>query len=189
MSRPIHGRPDSPRRRWILAAAAGTLYAATIAASLASLHAHRARLRASPATLAATLPEAMRRPRHASAYLVARAADCTGNFEFLDLFDRPPVRDGLALVGAITLGDEPDAAALRHALATHGHDLPVHSASPSLRSALLTVGHRHTPYLVVLDGDGALRFAIGAPESVRQYLALGAALPLLGDSLGALHER
>ena len=77
----------------------------------------------------------------------------------------------------------PDSTALRHALVAHGHELPILPATPPLRSALATVGLRTTPYLLVLDGDGALRFATGAPESVSQYLALGRTLPLVADPM------
>jgi hypothetical protein len=190
-----HCRHVGPRRRWFLAAAAGTLYGAALLASLAALHTRRPHLLAAaraggaqiPTTLGAALPDAMR-PRRASAYLVARASDCSGSFEFLDLFDRPPVRDRLDLVGVIALGDEPAATTLRRALATRGYDLPVRPASHTLRATLATIGYHHTPYLIVLDADGVLRFAIGAPESVHQYLALGAALPTVADLDSARHE-
>lgn len=192
MRRPVpHPRrthPITPRRRWILAAAAGTLYGATIAVSLTALHARRSRPATTPASIGAALPVAARRPRHASAWLVARAADCTGNLEFLELFDRPPIRERMDLAGAIALGDERAASALHHTLAALGHDLPVRPASPTLRAALASLGHHDTPYLIVLDADGLLRFAIAAPGSIRQYLALGAALPLVGDPDSARHE-
>jgi len=113
--------------------------------------------------------------------LVARAADCAANFEFLDLFDRPPVRDRITLLGALTLGDSADATTLRRSLALHGHPLRVWPAPPPLRRSLASLGRHSTPYLIVLDPAGALHFATGAPESIRDYLALGHTLPLLGD--------
>lgn len=193
MSRLSRPRPSAPRPRWLLAAAAGTLYAAALALALVALRARHAPHLVIPAgtlagAISASLPEPRRTDR-ATAYLVARAADCTGNLEFLDLFERPPIHDRIDLVAALALGDESAATTLRHALAARGLDIPVRVASPALRAALATVGHHATPYLLVLDRNGALRFAIGAPESVRQYLALGATLPLLGDSEAQPRER
>ena len=190
MTPPPHARPAPTRHRWLRAAVAGTLYALALLAMLHTVRTHATRHRSAPrtpgenaaATLAAALPDDARRSRRASAFLVARAADCSANFDFLDLFERPPVRERLRLAGVLALGDASAAAALHHALAPRGHTLPVWPASPTLRVALAALGHHATPSLVVVDGDGALRFAIGAPESVRQYLALAATLPLVGDS-------
>lgn len=189
MTPPPRARPAPARHRWLHAAVAGTLYAVALLAMLHTVRTHGTRHHAAhrppderaAASLAAALPDDARRSRRASAFLVARAADCSANFDFLDLFERPPVRERLDLAGVLALGDDSAAPALHHALAARGHALRVWPASPALRVALAAVGHHGTPYLVVVDGDGALRFAIGAPETVRQYLALAATLPLIGD--------
>lgn len=173
---------------------AGALYGASLVATVHTLRARRDTVVAPPESMPESMPEstlarslgallsnARSHPPRVRAFLVARSADCSGNFDFLDLFDRPPVRSRLDLAGVVALGDEDAVPALRAALAAHGRQLPVWSASPAARLALASLGVRSTPYLVVVDGDGALRFAAGAPATVRQYLALGATLPLIGD--------
>ena len=169
------------RRRWLWLAA--TAAAAALGAT---------RLGPAPAAPGAerenSLAALPRRPNRAAAYLVARAADCPANFDLLDLFARSPVRDRLALVGVLALGDSAGAAAVQHALASRGYDLPVWPATARARATLASLGHRSTPFLVVLAADGSLRFVAPAPGSVRDYLALGDALPHVGDS-NTLPER
>ena len=160
--------------RWICLVAATT---ATFGAWRASAR----RARPTPSLAAALASASVPRTPHGSgAYLVARAADCAGNFDFLDLFDRPPIRDRVTLLGALALDGPDDATTLRRTLALHGHPLDVWTAPPSLRRSLASLGLRSTPYLIVLDAAGALHFATGAPESIPDYLALGNTLPLLG---------
>jgi hypothetical protein len=114
------------------------------------------------------------------AYAVLQLGDCTSNLSFLSIFRRPPVMRGIRLAGLLLAGSGSVAAAERAlgpALAAVG----VRAIDRRTEATLLALGHRATPFLVVLDSTGVVAFSAGAPESPEGQITLGRILQQLAD--------
>jgi hypothetical protein len=117
-------------------------------------------------------------PLHA--YAVMQLGDCTGNLSFLSLFRRPRVARGVRMAG-ILLGGAGTVADARRALGPSLASLAVIDVDDRLEGALVAVGQRATPFLVVLDRMGAVVFSSPAPGTAEAQIALGRLLQQLAD--------
>ncbi len=117
-------------------------------------------------------------PLHA--FAVMQLGDCTGNLSFLSLFRRPRVAGGIHMAG-IVLAGRGTVAEARRALGPSLASLAVIDVDPRAEAALVAVGQRATPFLVVLDRMGAVVFSSPAPRSAESQVALGRILQQLAD--------
>ena len=125
-------------------------------------------------------PAQSRAPSPLRAYAVMQLGDCTGNLSFLSLFRRPRVAHGIRMAG-ILLAGEGTVAEARRALGPSLASLAVVGIDHRVEGALVAVGQRATPFLVVLDRMGAVVFSAPAPRSAESQVALGRVLQQLAD--------
>jgi hypothetical protein len=100
------------------------------------------------------------------AYVFFQPVDCSGNLEFLRVFARPKFRSSVAVTGMLP----PGTAANEKVDATRRFgDLTgspvVLSSSGEIAAALVSLGYRATPFVVVVDEEGQVRLAASVPLS------------------------
>lgn len=139
-------------------------------------------------------------PARLEAYLVTSARDCSANLGMLDLLAREAIAPRIHLAAALvvtsrqhadahaTLADSSAIRTVRDAIAARGlptAGLPppdVRALDPPTALLLRRVGYRSTPFLVVLDSAGALRFATPPSLSFADYRRLAHTLAAIaGD--------
>lgn len=100
------------------------------------------------------------------AYIFFQPMDCSGNLEFLRVFARPKFRSSIAVTGMLSPGTAADqkAEAIRRFGDLTG-SRAVLSSSREVAAALVALGYRTTPFVVVLDGQGHVRLATPVPQS------------------------
>lgn len=94
------------------------------------------------------------------AYVVMQAGDCTSNLEFLQIFDRPELRERFGVSGLVVESSVDEARAL---LAERQIRLPVKRMRSSLASQSRLLGYRKTPFIVVINKGGVVRYTAPAP--------------------------
>lgn len=142
------------------------------------------------------MPAARRDSDHAplEAYLVTSSRDCASNLGALDLLARETIAPRIRLVAALVTpsrhhGDRhtsvADSTALRIVRETvAAHDLPmpppiIRTLDAPTEGLLRAIGYRSTPFLVVLDSAGRLRFGASSSRSFAEYQELTRALTAL----------
>jgi hypothetical protein len=143
------------RRHWSVAAPLGVLLC-TAGLVIASPQ---------PTSLGAVLPKpAQGAPFRA--YVFFQPVDCSGNLEFLRILARPKFRAAIAVTGMLAPGtrvdEEADAKRRFGALTGGGVVIP---SSRQVAAALVPLGYRTTPFVVVLDREGQVRLATSVPQS------------------------
>jgi hypothetical protein len=132
-------------------------------------------------------------PAPLDAYLVTSVHDCASNLDALDLLARDAIAPRIRLAAALvvparhhgdsratdraTRADEDALRSVREAIAARG--LPVPSVRPlDAPTALLLrrIGYRTTPFLVVVDSAGTLRFATPPALTFAGYRGLARTL-------------
>jgi hypothetical protein len=103
-------------------------------------------------------------PLHA--YVFFQPADCSANLEFLRVLARPRFRSTVAVTGMISRGTDAGEKAIS---ARRFRDLTgrgvVRSSSREVDAAMVALGYHKTPFIVVLDLHGQVRFAAEVPTS------------------------
>ena len=117
-------------------------------------------------------------PLHA--YAVMQLGDCTSNLAFLTIFRRPRVARGIRMAGVLLAG-EGTVAEARRALGPTMASLAVVGVDHRVEVALVAIGQRATPFLVVLDRMGAVVFSSPTPATAEAQVALGRILQQLAD--------
>lgn len=110
-------------------------------------------------------------PYHA--YVFFQPADCATNLEFLRIFARPRFRSTVSVTGMLSGSTSTEATVN----ATHRFtDLTgrgsVLSPSRKTAGALVALGYRTTPFVIILDPSGRVRLASAVPtsfEASRQF--------------------
>jgi hypothetical protein len=118
-----------------------------------------------PQALGEVLPP-LSGPSPFRAYVFFQPADCASNLEFLRILARPKFQSTVAVAGMLTGADDDrvkDHATRRFSDLT-GRDV-VLSPTRKVAAALAALGYRTTPFLVVLDVHGQVRFAASVPTS------------------------
>jgi hypothetical protein len=106
------------------------------------------------------------------AYVVMQAGDCNSNLEFLHVFDRPGLKERYGLSGLVVESSASDARAI---LAEKQIALPVKEMSARMAAHSKLLGYPKTPFLVVINRGGMIRFAAPAPrDDASQDLLVGA---------------
>jgi hypothetical protein len=111
------------------------------------------------------------------AYLVFQLEDCAGNLEVAHLFMRPSIRERVQLRELLLLGTEAELQAVRRRFAALDLQYPVRRIDRRLATALATLGHQATPFLVVLDERGTVRLSVSSPRTPEEFVRLAALLP------------
>jgi hypothetical protein len=134
-------------------------------------------------------------PAPLDAYLVTSPRDCVSNLGALDLLAResiaPRIRLAAALVTApsrqhddarASATDDAALGAVRDAIAARDLPVPpVRVLDPPTAALLRRMGYHSTPFLVVLDSAGSLRFASASARSFADYQDLARTLAALAD--------
>lgn len=107
--------------------------------------------------------------------LVAQAEDCEDNLRFLTLLERPTLRRTTRGIG-LFMGSAEEYARWEDRLRESG--VRWRRASRGELDALAALGHRSTPFWVLLDTNGGVRLSGGAPRGPEDHLALGRLLEL-----------
>ena len=201
VSRAARGDASGRRRAARRAIALAVLAAVVALAALAGApRPTRHLLAPDPAPPLAALLRGDRRPPTAGdsapapldAYLVTSVRDCASNLGALDLLAREAIAPRIRLAAALVvvprqLGDaratHTDSSAIRtvrEAIAARGLPIPeVRALDPATALLLRRIGYRSTPFLVVLDSAGALRFAMPPSLSFTDYRHLAHTLAAL----------
>ncbi len=111
------------------------------------------------------------------AYLVFQLEDCAGNLEVAHLFARPSIRHRVRLRELLLLGTEAELQVVRRRFAALDLRYPVRRIDRRLATALATLGHQATPFLIVLDERGSLRLSVSSPRTPEEFVRLAALLP------------
>ena len=125
----------------------------------------------------ATGPAAGQLKGQLEAYIVLQLKDCSSGLEFASLFARPSVRRRVHFRGFLLLGTEVDIQVVRRRLAALGFHDPVRRVGQSATGALAALGHRATPFVVVLDEQGSVRLSVASPSTPQEFVHLAALLP------------
>lgn len=101
-------------------------------------------------------------PAAATVAAVLQAADCEGTVDFLRSFrDRS---HGAANIVAWVVGDEADRSAIAARLEARVGAVPVQAVGWRLLRALRVTGHDTTPFVLVLDREGRVRYTAPGME-------------------------
>lgn len=118
-----------------------------------------------PKALASVLPPP-ESAAHFRAYIFFQPVDCSGNLEFLRVLARPKFRSSVAVIGMLAPGtaaeEAADATRRFHQLTGSNAVL---ASSREVDAALIPLGYRQTPFVVVVDANGQVRFATSVPSS------------------------
>jgi hypothetical protein len=114
-------------------------------------------------------------------HVAFQLADCASTLAFLEILDHPSLLGRVSLASLVFLGEARDTAAAARALGGTGKGRPLIVASAATRRALQRLGFRRTPFFVVEDADGVVRFASPVPAGPRQLRALHGSLRALAD--------
>lgn len=106
------------------------------------------------------------------AAILLQPSDCTGNLRIVHLLHRSKVRERLHLAVIWFIGAPSDTSAIRSLMPAWTHGVPLVQAPRAVISEMARLGHRETPALIVLDGDGGVRFTATSPRSVREFAGL-----------------
>ena len=201
VSRAARGDASGQRRAARRAIALAILAAVVALDALAGAPRPTHRLLASdPAPPLAALLRGDRRPPTArdsapsplEAYLVTSVRDCASNLGALDLLAREAIAPRIHLAAALVVvprqhddaraphADSSAIRTVREAIAARGLPMPeVRPLEPATALLLRRIGYRSTPFLVVLDSAGALRFATPPSLSFADYRHLAHTLAAL----------
>lgn len=119
-----------------------------------------------PRALGEVLPVSAGPPPPFHAYVFFQPADCSANLEFLRVLARPRFRHTMAVTGIITQTTDADEKAISarrfRNLVGRG---TVDFSSRKVNAAMVALGYRETPFIVVLDLHGQVRFGAEVPTS------------------------
>ncbi|HEX6370959.1 MAG TPA: hypothetical protein VF006_18715 [Longimicrobium sp.] len=138
-----------------------------------------------PASIAAMVgvPSAPGGPGY-TALVVFQEKDCESNLQMLRLFQRPRLRPafqerGILLASGRGAGD----ARLRALVSAEHPSFPFRLGTERDARTLHALGMSQTPYLIVLDGAGRVRYSTPAPAGPTEYVALARDLEQLASQL------
>lgn len=119
-----------------------------------------------PRALDEVLPVSASSSSPLHAYVFFQPADCSANLEFLRVLARPRFRSTVAVTGMISrsTGAGEKAISARRFRDLTGRGV-VRSSSQKVDAAMVALGYRTTPFIVVLDLHGQVRFAAQVPTS------------------------
>jgi hypothetical protein len=152
------GETDMETERKRAAPAAG-LVAATLVVLACTAFLKLNNATASLRALAAapdSAPEALR------ALVVFQVRDCETPRPWLRVFDEPGIRDHVVVSGVVVGRDAELGEAARRMEAVYRR-IPMRLAGRPGARVLWHLGYRTTPYIVLLDAEGRVRFASAAP--------------------------
>lgn len=100
------------------------------------------------------------------AYVFFQPIDCSGNLEFMRVFARPKFRSSIGVTGMLSpsIAEDERVDAKRRFRDLTGSPA-VLSSSREVAAALVALGYRTTPFVVVLDEHGQVRLAASVPVS------------------------
>lgn len=113
------------------------------------------------------------------AYVFVSEEDCNGNWHVADYFGSPGDSSSIPLAAFFLVGSEAFLPQAKSLLGKKGLHRPILSASPRLLSALSAVGRMKTPFVILVDGSGEVRYASSSPLTVDGTLAWRRLLPLM----------
>ena len=119
-------------------------------------------------------------PGDAGADLIARETvvlgpgDCESGLGFIHLASQRRFRNMLSVTG-ILVGSPADTRIAQQRLRARGYAIPLHARSSGPRAAE-PIGYRSTPYLLLLDESGRVRFAADVPVHGREMRAIEQAI-------------
>jgi len=165
-----HAPPIRSSRRAAAAALAATLGVLSVTAVLAPEE-------ESARPVRAELP-----PRGALGLHVAfQVEDCASTLAFLEILDHPSLAGRVGLSSLLLIGEAEDVPGAARALRGIGRDRRIRVASGATRRALRRMGFRRTPFFLVEDAGGVVRFAAPVPGGPRELRSLHASLRALAD--------
>lgn len=94
--------------------------------------------------------------------VVLGPGDCEGGLAFIHLASRQRFRNTLSVTGVL-VGTRAETRVAQQRLRARGFDLPL-SARPGGLRAAGPIGYRSTPYLLLVDEEGRVRFAADLPS-------------------------
>lgn len=112
--------------------------------------------------------------------------DCEGRLNFIHLATQPRFRGTISVTG-ILVGSQADGARATQRLRARGLEVPVHVRRRGMRIAA-RLGYPSTPYLLIVDETGRLRFAMGAPGRPGEVEELERVMRLLALQSGDSHR-
>lgn len=118
--------------------------------------------------------------QHRFVYVV-QAGDCEGNLWFLDLLQRPALRQAFKPIGLLA-GEKDDLPFVSQRIAEHVPGSPVRVITRAEAIALGTLGHTGTPYWFVIAPEGSVVLSGPAPATPAGYLRMARMLELLSQS-------
>lgn len=109
--------------------------------------------------------------------VVFRPEDCEGRLDFLHLAAQPRFRSTLTVMG-ILVGTAADGRLARQRLRARGLELPLVVRRRGL-SLTTQLGYASTPYLLLMDRGGQVRFAMPTPRTTGDMAELEQVLRVL----------
>ncbi len=124
--------------------------------------------------LAEVIPytEDWRPDRSIQAAFLMQKSDCDGNLNMLGLMRRDRVQDLIDLRVIWYVGAVEDSSYIRSELPPWASEVPLVPASERLSRAMIQLGHRSSPILVVLDQMSRVRLVTQSPRSPREFAGL-----------------
>lgn len=116
-----------------------------------------------------------------SAHVVFQLADCPSTLAFLEILEHPTLLDRIRLADLLLIGEKRDLPAAARALRGTATGRPLLVASATTRRGLRRLGFRRTPFLLVEDAAGVIRFASPVPDGPRELRLLHRSLVALAD--------
>jgi hypothetical protein len=119
--------------------------------------------RGGPTPISALAAAPAAAPAGSYALVVFQIADCRSGMGFLRAFQDQALR-GLPVQG-LMIGSADDVAYAERRLVNDGTPMDVRAADRRLGRVLRQLGYDRTPLVLVLDADGRVRMASGAPHT------------------------
>ena len=114
-------------------------------------------------------------------HVVFQLEDCASTLAFLEILDHPSLAGRVGLSSLLLVGEAEDVPGAARALRGIARDRRIRVASGATRRALRRMGFRRTPFFLVEDAGGVVRFAAPVPGGPRELRSLHASLRALAD--------
>lgn len=116
--------------------------------------------------------ESWRPDRSIQAAFLMQKSDCDGNLNMLNLMRRDRIQELIDLRVIWYVGAVEDSSYIRSELPPWASEIPLVPATERLSRAMIQLGHRSSPILVVLDQMSRIRLVTQSPRSPREYAGL-----------------